>query len=172
PLTHRKHRNKSRKTVDTNVDLFRIKIWNMDNYAIIYDNQVGADDYADPTTAIGSGNIVIHSNKKKKAPAAIAASPDDTCLLTAYPNPFNPDVWVPYILGSESRVTIRVHDMLGRLVRALDLGTKPAGFYTDKSRAAYWDGKNEAGEQVSSGVYFYTIQAGDFTATKKMVVAK
>jgi hypothetical protein len=62
--------------------------------------------------------------------------------------------------------------MSGQPVRSLSLGHKPAGFYTDKSKAAYWDGKNEAGEQVSSGVYFYTIQAGDFTATRKMVVAK
>jgi flagellar hook assembly protein FlgD len=65
-----------------------------------------------------------------------------------------------------------VHDMKGQLVRKLNIGIKPAGLYTDKSKAAYWDGKNEAGEQVSSGVYFYTIQAGDFTATKKMVVAR
>lgn len=158
-------------TSSTDTDLFRIKIWDRDNGdAIVYDNETGAGDDADPTTAIGGGSIVIH--KAKKAPATVAALPGDTRLLSAYPNPINPDVWIPYQLGSDSRVTIRVHDMLGRLVRTLDLGHKPAGFYTGKSKAAYWDGRNEVGEQVSSGIYFYNIQAGDFTATRKMVVAR
>ena len=69
-------------------------------------------------------------------------------------------------------VAIRIYNVTGRLIRTLDLGHKPAGFYTSKDKAAYWDGRNESGEHVSSGIYFYTIQAGDFTATKKMVVAK
>ena len=69
-------------------------------------------------------------------------------------------------------VTISIHDVMGHLVRVLDLGHKPAGYYTIKEKAAYWDGRNESGEKAASGVYFYTIRAGDFTATKKMTVAK
>ena len=69
-------------------------------------------------------------------------------------------------------VVIRIYDVSGKLVRILDLGHKPAGFYTAKSKAAYWDGKNEAGEPVASGVYLYTIQAREFMATKKMIIAK
>jgi hypothetical protein len=98
--------------------------------------------------------------------------PGNFCLLQNYPNFFNPDTWIPYQLVEDVDVTIEIHDASGQLVRTLKLGHKPAGFYTTKDRAAYWDGKNEAGEQVTSGIYFYTIQAGDFTATKKMVVAK
>jgi Tol biopolymer transport system component len=95
-----------------------------------------------------------------------------TFLLQNYPNPFNPDTWIPYHLAQDVGVTITIHDATGHLIRTLDLGHRPADFYITKDKAAYWDGKNEAGEQVSSGVYFYTVQAGDFTATKKMVVAR
>ena len=92
-------------------------------------------------------------------------------LLPNYPNPFNPETWIPYQLPEGVDVTVKIYSVSGHLIRALNLGHKPAGFYTHKPKAAYWDGKNEVGEQVSSGVYFYTIQAGEFTATKKMVVA-
>ena len=127
----------------------------------------------DPTTGIGGGSIVIHGTEAEPGPtAAPALTPDDTRLLLAYPNPTNPDVWIPYRLGSENQVTIRVYDVSGRMVRKLDLGRKPAGFYADKSKAAYWDGRNEAGEQVSSGIYFYNIQAGEYTATRKMIVRR
>jgi len=93
-------------------------------------------------------------------------------LLQNFPNSFNPDTWIPYQLAEDVDVTIRIHDASAKLVRTLSLGHQPTGLYTTKEKAAYWDGKNEAGEQVSSGVYFYTIRAGDFTATKKMVVAQ
>ncbi|MFC1714461.1 right-handed parallel beta-helix repeat-containing protein [Candidatus Poribacteria bacterium] len=98
--------------------------------------------------------------------------PTEFALLQNFSNPFNPDTWIPYQLAEDVDVTIRIYSVSGKLVRTLSLGQKPAGFYTDKSKAAYWDGKNEAGEQVSSGVYFYTIQAGDFTATRKMILSK
>ena len=95
-----------------------------------------------------------------------------TVLHQNYPNPFNPETWIPYQLAQDADVTIAIYDSAGHVVRMLDLGHGPAGFYIDKSKAAYWDGRNEVGEQVSSGLYFYTIQAGEFTATKKMVVAR
>ncbi|MFC1718338.1 tandem-95 repeat protein, partial [Candidatus Poribacteria bacterium] len=163
-------------TPSTDVDLFRIKIWDKDDGdSIIYDNQMEAPDNADPTTAIGGGSIVIHGTEAEPEPdppAAPALLPHDTVLLLAYPNPTNPDVWIPYRLSNENQVTIRVYNVSGHMVRKLDLGHKPAGLYSDKSKAAYWDGRNEAGEQVSSGIYFYNIQAGEYTATRKMIVRR
>ncbi len=101
-----------------------------------------------------------------------AVPPGHSALLQNFPNPFNPDTWIPYQLTEGVDVVIRIYDVSGKVVRILDLGHKPAGFYTAKSKAAYWDGKNEAGEPVASGVYFYTIQAREFMAAKKMIVAK
>lgn len=98
--------------------------------------------------------------------------PRDTRLLACFPNPCNPEVWIPYQLSTESDVVIRIYDVSGRLVRSLDLGYRPVGFYATKDKAAYWDGSNEAGERVSSGVYFYAIQAGSFVDTKKLVIMK
>ena len=99
-------------------------------------------------------------------------TPEHNALLQNYPNPFNPETWIPYQLAEPADVTIAIYGTTGQLVRRLDIGSMMPGHYADKSSAAYWDGRNEAGEQVSSGVYFYTIQVGDFTATRKMVVAK
>ncbi|MBW1803816.1 MAG: T9SS type A sorting domain-containing protein, partial [Deltaproteobacteria bacterium] len=95
-----------------------------------------------------------------------------TEVFQNYPNPFNPDTWIPYQLAEDVDVVIRIYDATGRLVRALNLGHKPGGFYTTKEESAYWDGRNEAGEQVASGIYFYSITAGDFSAMRKMVVKK
>ena len=99
-------------------------------------------------------------------------APENTALLANYPNPFNPETWIPYQLSEPAEVTLRIYAMSGTLVRTLDLGHQPAGLYHQRSRAAYWDGKNELGESVASGVYFYTLTAGDFTATRKMLIMK
>ncbi len=99
-------------------------------------------------------------------------APDKTVLLSNYPNPFNPETWIPYHLVADADVTVTIYNLQGRLVRQLDLGLQEAGYYVDKSRAAYWDGANEDGELVASGVYFYKLDAGEFTASKRMVVAK
>jgi len=147
------------------IDKFRIKIMDKITGTIVYDNQMGAGDDDNPTTAIAGGNIVIHKDEDK-------SSPKDFRLLSSFPNPANPDIWIPYQLANDACVTIKIYDVSGKLVRTLDLGYKPAGFYTDKDKSAYWDGRNEIGEKVSSGIYFYTIQAGDFTATRKMVIQK
>ena len=98
--------------------------------------------------------------------------PRKNVLYQCFPNPFNPETWIPYQLAENMDVAIRIYSVTGRIIRTLDLGHKPTGFYTTRGKAAYWNGTNEAGEQVSSGIYFYTIQAGEFTATRKMVVAK
>ena len=101
-----------------------------------------------------------------------AAPPKETVLLANYPNPFNPETWIPYQLAKSTEVTVSIHSAGGKLVRTLALGQLPAGVYQDKDRAAYWDGTNEQGELVASGVYFYTLKAGDFSATKKMLIRK
>ena len=93
-------------------------------------------------------------------------------LLPNFPNPFNPETWIPYGLGEDADVSIKIHSASGQLVRMLNLGHKPAGFYSNKSEAAYWDGTNDSKEPVASGVYFYTIQAGEFAATRKMLMMK
>ena len=98
--------------------------------------------------------------------------PKETALLANYPNPFNPETWIPYQLAAPAKVTLRIHAVDGSLVRLLSLGHKPVGIYQIRNCAAYWDGKNEIGEPVASGVYFYTLTAGDFTATRKMLIRK
>ncbi len=89
-----------------------------------------------------------------------------------YPNPFNPDTWIPYQLREGSNVAIKIYSAAGELVRDMELGYKPAGSYISQDRAAYWNGRNEAGEYAASGVYFFTIQAGEFTAIGKMILTR
>ena len=98
--------------------------------------------------------------------------PEKTALLANYPNPFNPETWIPYQLAAPTKVTLQIFAVNGTLVRTLDLGNQPAGVYQQRTRAAYWDGRNQLGESVASGVYFYTLTAGDFTATRKMLIRK
>ena len=99
-------------------------------------------------------------------------TPKETVLLPNYPNPFNPETWIPYGLANGMNVQISIYDISGELVRQLDLGHQRAGHYTERSQAAYWDGRNGIGEDVASGVYFYTLTAGDFRSTRKMLVGK
>ena len=100
------------------------------------------------------------------------ALPQKTRLAQNYPNPFNPETWIPFELAEPADVTISIYDAKGQLVRTIALGGQPAGFYFTQERAAYWDGRNASGEQVASGVYFYTFTAGKFTATRKFILLK
>ena len=104
--------------------------------------------------------------------AEMGAIPETTALLPNYPNPFNPETWIPYHLSKDAAVTVTIYNMQGVIVRQLMLGHQPAGVYESRGRAAYWDGKNQIGEQVASGVYFYTLTAGEFNATRKLLIAK
>ena len=101
-----------------------------------------------------------------------AACPERTLLHPNYPNPFNPETWIPYQLSEPAEVTLNIYSVNGTLVRTLVLGHQPAGMYHSRTRAVYWDGRNEHGERVASGVYFYTLSAGDFTSTRKMFIRK
>ena len=99
-------------------------------------------------------------------------SPKETMLLPNYPNPFNPETWIPYRLAKPADVTLRIYSASGVLVRTLVMGYQLVGNYQNRSRAAYWDGKNEMGEPVASGIYFYTLSTGEFTMTRRMVIRK
>ena len=99
-------------------------------------------------------------------------TPAETTLLSNYPNPFNPETWIPYELAEAADVMLTIYTADGRLVRTLRLGNRSAGIYQSKSRAAYWDGRNTLGEPVASGVYFYTLTTNEFTATRKMLIRK
>ena len=98
--------------------------------------------------------------------------PEETTLLANYPNPFNPETWIPYQLAEEADVTLMIYDMNGQLIRRLAVGHQAAGMYQSRNRAAYWDGRNQLGEFVASGLYFYTLTAGEFTATRRMLILK
>ena len=104
--------------------------------------------------------------------------PEKTALLANYPNPFNPETWIPYQLAERAAVTLAIYDMNGQLVRRLAVGYQAAGMYRSRSRAAYWDGRNQVGESVASGLYFYTLtvrsetRADEFTATRRMLILK
>ena len=102
----------------------------------------------------------------------VALTPQEAALLPNYPNPFNPETWIPYQLSEAAEVAINIYDVTGNVVRSLDLGHQGPGFYHSRSEAAYWDGKNNLGERVASGIYFYHIQAGEFSATRRMLILK
>ena len=95
-----------------------------------------------------------------------------SALLQNFPNPFNPETWIPYTLAHDAPVNIGIYNIRGQLVRQIGPGQQPAGSYLNRETAAYWDGKDQFGEAVSSGVYFYTLKADTFQATRRMVILK
>ena len=101
-----------------------------------------------------------------------ALTPKETHCCPNYPNPFNPETWIPYRLAEDAFVTLTIYDGRGQIVRTLDVGHQSAAFYETRSKAIHWDGRNEFGEGVASGVYFYHLSAGDFSATRKMLIIK
>ena len=116
-------------------------------------------------TAVSDSNRMPNLSAPANAPAA-------TLLLPNYPNPFNPETWIPYQLAKPSEVLLKIYDMKGQTVRTLVMGHQPTGVYQSRGQAAYWDGRNRQGETVASGVYFCTLTAGDSRATRKMLVGK
>ena len=135
------------------------------------------------TVTDAHGNIVSEKFNFTVNPANLAnavlnvsldgiGTPKQTSLLQNYPNPFNPETWIPYRLSEAGPVSLSIYDTKGTLIRTLSLGNQSAGFYQDRERAAYWDGYNALGEPVASGVYFYTLSAGHFTTTRRMVIRK
>ena len=102
----------------------------------------------------------------------VMARPEKTQLLANYPNPFNPETWIPYELATDTDVRITIYNAQGVVVRVLELGHQAAGYYTDRERAAYWDGRNALGEQVASGIYFYQFETDEMSSMRKMVILK
>ena len=98
--------------------------------------------------------------------------PAETELLRNYPNPFNPETWIPYHLSEDADVNLTIYDISGEVVRDIDVGHQTAAKYDTRAKAIYWDGRNRFGEQVASGIYFYHLDAGDFSGTRKMVILK
>ena len=98
--------------------------------------------------------------------------PNETRLYPNFPNPFNPETWIPYQLAEAAEVHISIYDAKGQPVRELPIGFRMAGIYTGRSEAAFWNGRNDIGELVTSGIYFYTLRAGDFSDTRKMLILK
>jgi hypothetical protein len=115
----------------------------------------------------------LSSNLQSIRFSILPPPPKVSALLANYPNPFNPETWIPYQLSEAAKTVISIYDVSGRLVRKFDLGYKEAGFHLNKSSAVYWDGANDLGEAVASGVYFYHLKSGNnFTAIRKMLIVK
>ena len=131
----------------------------------IYFDSVSSDLVNKPSIV----SIQINAGKTR---AILENLPISTALLQNYPNPCNPGTWIPYKLISQTEVIITIYNASGKVIRQLDLGTKMAGHYVDESRAAYWDGRNEQGEEVASGIYFYSINCNDFSSIKKMTIKR
>ena len=139
-----------------------------DSYTVtvtVYDGFSGGDRI---TVTINVTDVAGAAPSVETAPLM----PATTELLTNFPNPFNPETWIPYQLAKPAEVTLTLYDIRGVVVRRLQLGYQAAGFYQSRSRAIHWDGRNNIGEKVASGIYFYTLTAGEFTATQKLLIRK
>ena len=123
-----------------------------------------------PAAGIALGVPVVEASPA--APSISSVVSVENTLLANYPNPFNPETWIPYQLSEPADVSVSIYAVDGHLVRRLDLGHQSAGVYRSRNRAAYWDGRNAFGEHVASGLYFYRLTAGDFTATRRMLIRK
>ena len=132
----------------------------------IRDVVTGLGELADIVLGIQSVSMDV------AAAPALTAVVEQTQLLANYPNPFNPETWIPYQLANPSEVRITIYDTRGTVVRHLELGHQREGYYTSRSRAAYWNGRNAVGERVANGVYFYQLQADNLSSLRKMVILK
>ena len=132
---------------------------------IVSDEPIGKIDHIITTNDIRKAYTTLHLTFDSIAPMY-------TQLLQNYPNPFNPETWIPYQLASDAEVSIIIYNQSGERIRAIPIGNQAAGSYLSKGRAAYWDGRNERGQLVSSGLYFYHLQASDFTDVKRMIILK
>ena len=162
-----------------------VRLWDVPNVshkATLVGHRDGVNDLAfssdGRTLASGGGDGTVLLWELPAEPETLGAPPQtlqtakQPSLLQNYPNPFNPETWIPYQLANPADVTVSIYAADGKLVRTLAFGQQAAGIYESRDRAAYWDGKNELGEPVSSGVYFYTLSAGQFTATRRMLILK
>jgi hypothetical protein len=181
-LSLRLHNSRTKQKVSTkpakdgSYNFVFFDLWNRDVIAAGDSLMVTIEDanriYQNETFEIVTNVKDIQNHRVILKPIQLYTVPKKTKLLANYPNPFNPETWIPYQLSQDSHVTIRIYDLSGRLVRSLDLGHRSAGHYITPSKAVYWDGANQLGEHVASGVYFYTLQADRFVATRKLLIVK
>ena len=135
-------------------------------------NSITIQEWIDMAHAADDGSPAFQLGIANLKHLLAAMHPDTTALLANYPNPFNPETWIPYQLARDADVRLTIYDTTGVMVRRIDLGHQTAGYYADRIKAVYWDGRNNLGESVGSGVYFYQLQAEDFSAIRKMVILK
>ena len=171
-------RTKNTVTTQVQEDYFAAATADLSRKSVV---QVG--DVIDIRVIAPDGNVESRTLQLKVSPQDLVnavlsvnidgiGKPINNQLLQNYPNPFNPETWIPYQLSDESSVSVSIYDATGNLIRSLSLGIQSAGFYNSRDRAAYWDGRNVLGEQVSSGVYFYQLTTPTFQQTRRLVIVK
>ena len=148
------------------------------NFAAIgvqWDHQAGGDDgsvYVFDTEDAEGINLPLSVEPRGDLTLTMFGDIKRTALLQNFPNPFNPETWIPYTLADDADVKVRIYDVEGKLVRNLDIGYQRSGRYISREKAIYWDGRDQLGESVSSGVYFYTLKTEGFSDTRRMVILK
>jgi hypothetical protein len=138
----------------------------------VFKYQIGDEIYLEAPGIERQQTQVINETIQDVGKLFIQNIPKTMSLGQNYPNPFNPDTWIPYQLTKPSDVTISIYNSAGKLVRSFLLTGKPAGDYISREKALHWNGRNEEGEQVASGIYFYKLTAGSFVAVKKMAIIR
>ena len=156
-------------SVEFAADGHTLASWGSDGTVLLWDFRLGTMWGDVKRTRVVVGRTGRFS---EPAPTSAVVMPAETALLPNYPNPFNPETWIPYQLAEPASITFTIYDMNGQAVRTLEVGRQPAGVYRSRNRAAYWDGRNQQGETVANGVYFYTLSADDLTSTRKMLLGK
>ena len=133
---------------------------------------VGVQQWLTDATELEVKTVIMKRGIMVLGQLLAALTPTETALLPNYPNPFNPETWIPYRLAEDAFVTLTIYDLDGQVVRTLDVGHRMASAYETRSKAIYWDGRNQLGEPVASGVYYYHLSAGEYATTRKMLVIK
>ena len=141
-------------------------------YYYLEDVDVASNTERSDVISVAHRPITPDPRTLTQPPPAEAVLPSVFRLRQNFPNPFNPETWLPYELPEATNVEITIYDSRGRVVKTLSVGQQLPGYYTDQGSAAYWDGSNESGERVSNGAYYYALDAGTFSAVRKMVIAK
>ncbi len=154
---------------------YKTEVTNLTHNTYVWKKNLDADNPDFFTTAKLAAPALARSDMMNQPTPPIQLmnhTPPKTRLRANFPNPFNPETWIAYELAEDVNVSIQIYDVTGRRVRTLDLGQRAAGYYVDRAKAAYWDGRNDVGERVASGVYLYRLTAGNYAAMRRMLILK